>query len=83
MGFAQDRLHDHCEASVREPVRRGLVWASVVVVLGLVAIIPPAAAAQQAERGASPLVFDGVSVVDVERGKLLPAQRVVITGNRI
>ncbi len=29
-----------------------------------------------------PLVFDGVTVVDVAQGKLLPAQRVVITGNR-
>lgn len=30
-----------------------------------------------------PLVFDGVTVVDVEHGILVPAQRVVITGNRI
>src|SRR5881394_1030384 len=29
------------------------------------------------------LVFDGVSVVDVERGQLLPDQRVVIVGTRI
>jgi hypothetical protein len=30
-----------------------------------------------------PLVFDSVTVVDVETGKLLPDQRVVIEGNRI
>jgi hypothetical protein len=29
------------------------------------------------------LVFDGVTVVDVEHGKLLSGQRVVIAGNRI
>jgi hypothetical protein len=32
---------------------------------------------------ATSLVFDEVTVVDVEQGKLLPAQRVVIVGNRI
>lgn len=32
---------------------------------------------------AVPLVFDSVTVVDVEHGKLLPVQRVVIVGNRI
>jgi hypothetical protein len=31
----------------------------------------------------APLVFDGVTVVDVEGGKNIPAQRVVILGNRI
>src|SRR5881394_4253435 len=31
----------------------------------------------------APLVFDMVTVVDVERGKLLPNRRVVIVGNRI
>ena len=29
---------------------------------------------------ATPLVFDGVTVVDVEQSKLVPAQRVVIAG---
>lgn len=32
---------------------------------------------------ARPLLFDGVTVVDVEHGKLIPAQRVVIVGNHI
>jgi hypothetical protein len=31
----------------------------------------------------SPLVFDGVTVIDVQQGRRLPAQRVVIVGNRI
>jgi hypothetical protein len=29
------------------------------------------------------LVFDGVTVIDVEHGSHIPAQRVVIVGNRI
>jgi len=41
------------------------------------------ATAQQPARIAASLVFDGVTVVDVEQGKLLPDQRVVIVGNRI
>jgi hypothetical protein len=40
----------------------------------------PVAAQQPA---GAPLVFDGVTVVDVEHGQLLPDQRVVVTGNRI
>jgi len=31
----------------------------------------------------APLVFDGVTVIDVQWGRRLPAQRVVIVGNRI
>src|SRR5690349_1475521 len=41
---------------------------------------PPAHAAAASS---APLVFDGVTVVDVVRGKLLPHQRIVIAGNRI
>jgi hypothetical protein len=46
---------------------------------------PVGASAQQAATAtsASSLVFDGVTVVDVEQGKLVPDQRVVIAGNRI
>src|SRR5690349_19676456 len=40
------------------------------------------ASAQQPATPA-PLVFDRVTVVDVDSGRLLPAQRVVINGNRI
>ena len=50
------------------------------VALGLFAAVVPMAAAQQP---AASLVFDGVTVVDVEGGQLVPDQRVVIVGNRI
>ena len=44
-----------------------------------------AAAALHAQQSATPssLVFDGVTVVDVVQGTLVPDQRVVIGGNRI
>ena len=29
------------------------------------------------------LVLDGVTIVDVEQGRLVPSQRVIVTGNRI
>ena len=55
-----------------------------VVVLVLAGVVPLAAHAQRpAPATAVPLVFDGVTVVDVEQGRLLPGQRVVIVGNRI
>jgi imidazolonepropionase-like amidohydrolase len=48
------------------------------------AIAPVRVAAQQTTKSAAgSLVFDGVTVVDVEQGKLLSAQRVVVLGNRI
>jgi imidazolonepropionase-like amidohydrolase len=54
-----------------------------VVTLVLAGALPAAASAQQATTAAAPLVFNGVTVVDVEQGKLVPNQRVVIAGNRI
>ena len=54
-----------------------------MAVFALAGVVPMAARAQQAATGAPALVFDGVTVVDVEQGKLLPARRVVIVGNRI
>ncbi len=54
---------------------------SVVVTL-LAGAVPVAAPAQQ-PASPSAVMFDGVTVVDVEQGKLLPDQRVVIAGNRI
>jgi hypothetical protein len=63
---------------------------SGVAALTLARAIPSEASTQgaasanaQQSATATPLVFDGVTVVDVEQGKLLPAQRVVITGSRI
>lgn len=44
---------------------------------------PAAASVQQVATTVAPVVFDKVTVVDVEHGKLIPDQRVVITGNRI
>lgn len=52
-------------------------------VLWVAGIIPSVVASQQPVPVARPLVFDRVTIVDVERGKLLPKQRVVIAGNRI
>lgn len=57
--------------------------ASVVTSLALAGGIPAVAGAQQQAAAAPSLVFDGVTIVDVEQGKLIPAQRVVIVGNRI
>ncbi|HEX7238726.1 MAG TPA: hypothetical protein VF263_00560, partial [Longimicrobiaceae bacterium] len=54
-------------------------------VLGVVATLAPTlAAAQQAPADtAAPLVLAGVTVVDVERGRLLPDRDVVVRGSRI
>src|SRR5260221_12451453 len=52
-------------------------------ILVLASAIPAAAGAQQSTTAPTSLVFDGVTVIDVESGKLVPDQRVVITGNRI
>ncbi len=59
--------------------------------LGLVlmswALAPPmgsiAVAHAQQPAAPTPLVFDGVTVIDVQQGRRLPAQRVVIIGDRI
>jgi len=51
----------------------------ILVVAGSLAGLP--VAAQQP--AAASLVFDSVTVVDVEHGQLLPDQRVVVVGNRI
>lgn len=47
------------------------------------AVAPVLAQAQRPAAAAMALVFDRVTVVDVEQGKLFSDQRVVITGNRI
>jgi hypothetical protein len=57
------------------------------VTLGRVAlslVASSAAVAQAQSQGtAAPLVFDGVTVIDVVHGTRIPAQRVVIVGSRI
>ncbi len=57
---------------------RALVWGAALTLTA-----PVTASAQQAATVTPSLVFDGVTVVDVEQGKLIPNQRVVIAGNRI
>ena len=59
------------------------VLASGAIVLVLALAVPAAAGVEQPAVVAKPLMFDGVTVVDVEHGKLVPDQRVVIVGNRI
>ena len=49
---------------------------AAVLATSLALVTTPLAAAQS-------LVFDGVTVVDVEHGTLVPARRVVVVGNRI
>jgi len=51
-------------------------------VLVLVWLVPTAVSALQ-RTTAAPLVFNDVTVVDVEHGKLVTDQRVVVAGNRI
>jgi Amidohydrolase family len=72
--------------------RRTLRWGRRIVGPGLVGsltalaaagLVPVAAGAQQRSTPRPALVFDRVTVVDVEQGQLVPNQRVVIAGNRI
>jgi len=89
-GSPSARVRDAADASeaAAEVEPRGDTMARVgklvhgVVVCGLAGAMPVAASAQQVAASAS-LVFEGVTVVDVERGNLVLDQRVVITGNRI
>ena len=53
------------------------------VTLLLAGAVPAVASAQRSATVSRSLVFDQVTVVDVEHGKLVPNQRVVIAGNRI
>ncbi len=65
--------------------RRGRRPVSVGLGTALVMAGVSAAGALSAQRSTTPsfLIFDGVTVIDVEHGTRLPRQRVVITGNRI
>src|SRR6188472_1422952 len=64
-------------------IGRGASVLRGVAVLVLAGAVPAAASAQQPTALRASLVFDGVTVVDVDQGKLVPDQRVVIAGNRI
>src|SRR5258706_13606917 len=78
MGCGRDRSRGARQARMWKVAARG---GAVVLILARTA--PIAAGAQQPATAATSLVFDGVTVVDVKQGKLVPDQRVVITGNRI
>jgi predicted amidohydrolase len=84
MAYDRDRLH-----GVRTAITLARARLSLLVPLGeavalvVAGVIPSPAGAQQPATVGASLVFDGATVVDVEQGKLVPDQRVVITGNRI
>jgi hypothetical protein len=64
----------------------GVAGAAVLILTGITQPVWGATAranVQQATVAAASLVLDGVTVADVEQGKLVPSQRVVIAGNRI
>src|SRR5690349_9332253 len=85
MDYDRDRSRERSTVAVRWNTKGASVpvsSAAVLVLLGVGGAVPTAAGAQQTTAVTS-LVFDGVTVVDVEHGKLRPTQRVVITGNRI
>ncbi len=60
--------------------KRAPAWMHGIVALILGGAVPAVVSAQQA---VTTLVFDGVTVVDVEQGELVSGQRVVIMGSRI
>lgn len=85
MARARPRVGETSSAAVR---RWSVAWVDTAVVLTVVAISNGGAAriaAQQVQLSpvAKPLVIDGATIVDVEQGRLLPAQRIVIVGTRI
>ncbi len=81
MRYDLSRSHRFCGGVTRARLSFGLVSLMIrVTALVLVGVVPTNA--QQAPTAAL-LVFDGVTVVDVEQGKLVPDQRVVIAGNHI
>lgn len=64
-------------------VKRCVGITTTALLLLLAGGLSAAGHAQQASPATAPLVFEGVTVVDVERGRFVPNQRVVIRGNRI
>src|SRR5260221_1048475 len=86
--MSANRGHSHRGrgAIFRGAAARGV--GAAVLVAGAVALVRVGsvgtmAHAQQSATVARSLVFDGVTVVDVEQGTLVPDRRVVVTGNRI
>jgi hypothetical protein len=84
---SESRAHGCRDVALRSKLEWRTVLVSGMTALALAWVIPAAASIQrtastntQQPATTAPLVFDGVTVVDVEQGKLLPAQRVVIPG---
>jgi hypothetical protein len=82
MGCDRGRLHGFRRVMARAGLE-ALALVSGVVALILAGAVPGTAAVQQSATAPTSLMFDGVTVVDVEHGTLIPKQRVVIAGNRI
>src|SRR5690349_3560190 len=78
---------DDCRRSrgVRTSLSSSQPWRETAPGWGLSAVLLTGAlpSAMPAQQAPMPLVLDGVTVIDVERGQRLPEQRVVIVGNRI
>lgn len=75
------RFHERRQSVIagRRPSAGALLFSARVVTTA----IPGIASAQRQAVAPAALVFDRVTVVDVERGTLVPDQRVVVVGNRI
>src|SRR5260221_4621160 len=80
--MSSDRDH---RRRFHHPVRRTtFVSAGAALALALIPAAAPLAGQGQPSVPAPPaVVFDGATVVDVEHGSLLGAQRIVTVGNRI
>lgn len=74
------QAHSGRHAATPVKARRTRPWLHGLAALAIAGAIPAAVNAQQP---APALVFDGVTVIDVEQGNAIPAQRVVVVGNRI
>jgi imidazolonepropionase-like amidohydrolase len=70
-------------AKFKGGIGRGASALRGAAILVLAGAVPAAASSQQRTSAPTSLVFDGVSVLDVQTGRLVPAQRVVVVGNRI
>src|SRR5690349_5399043 len=69
-------------AQLRRSYRTRALFVAFEAVVLVGASTVPAWAQQQTAAATTPLVFDGVTVVDVEQGKLVANQRVVIERTR-
>src|SRR5258706_12239746 len=83
MDYRRSHSRGFYAATLWEKGRAVSALVAGAVRLVLAGAFPVAASAQQATAPATSLVFAGGTGVDVDQGKLVPDQRVGITGNRI